>query len=117
LFPTPEEAVAAGREFWPTDVFHVEQVRAAKLSDYFRADDLTGALRERMAAISGDDSVMDTRITPEGALPNEGDSVFADPLLSLSIGETLDAFAEFHHLDLSALQIVEHRMTVKPATP
>jgi hypothetical protein len=96
-------------------VFHVEQVRQAKLSDYFRAQDLSSALRERMAAISGDDSVMDTRVTPDGGAPNEGPNVFDDPVLDEAIRETLDAFADHAQLDLSALLIVESRLEVKPA--
>jgi hypothetical protein len=97
-------------------MFHVEQVREAKLSDYFRVSDLVSALRERMAAISGDDSVMDTRAAVDGLLPNEGPNVFDDPVLTDAVAETLDAFAEYSHLNLTSLLIVESRLEVKPAS-
>lgn len=115
LYTTVEDALAAGKETWPTDVFHVEQVREAKLSDFFTLSDLVSSLRERMAFLSGDDSVMDSRIVKEGMLPNEGDKVFDDPILGEAIRDTLDAFAEYSHLDLSSLLIVEDRREIRPA--
>jgi hypothetical protein len=92
----------------------VEQVRQARLSDYFRVPDLVSILRERMVYLSGDDSVMDTRIVAEGDLPNEGDSVFVDPRLAEALGDVLDTFAEAHQLDLSGQFVVEADHVVKP---
>lgn len=96
-------------------MFHVKQVRPGLLSDYLLVSDVLGAMRERMVALSGDDSVMDARIVAEGNLPNEGDSVFSDPLLQQALGEVLDAFAEARQLNLSGLLIVEADHVIKPA--
>lgn len=93
----------------------MEQVREAKLSDFFHITDLVSLLRERMTTIAGDDSPMDQRVIKPGQLPNEGDKVFDDPVLTDAIGETLDAFAEYKHLDLSSLMIVESRHDIRSA--
>lgn len=114
LFTTVEDASAAGREFWPKDVFHVKQVREARLSDYFTLPDLVSSLRERMQFISGDDSPMDARIATEDGLPNEGELVFDDPDLAETIRHVLDTFAEIKQLDLSAMLIVEADYVIRP---
>lgn len=115
LFTTVEDAFAAGREFWPTEAFRVEEVRQAKLSDFFSIADLQGSLRERMHALCGDDSAMDQRMSSVSGLPNEGEKMFDHPLLIEAMTETLDAFEKYIQLDLTALLIVEHSVDVKPA--
>jgi hypothetical protein len=58
---------------------------------------------------------MDTRVAVDGRLPNEGPNVFDDPVLNEAMCDTLDAFAEYSHLNLSNLLIVESRLVIKPA--
>lgn len=92
----------------------MKQVRQALLSDYFSLPDLVSSLRERMVHLSGDDSLLDTRLPGDDQLPNEGDLVFDDPALAESIGDVLDMFAGMRQLDLSALLIVEADHVIKP---
>lgn len=119
MFETVEAAAAAGKLAFEYEdgngfeTFHVEHVRQAKLSDFFKLSNLVSDLRENMAEKCGDDSVMDTRYSPPDGASNEGPKVFSDPQLEGALGATLDEFAVFAELDLSALMIVEARHEVR----
>lgn len=99
LYASPEEAVAAGKDAFPGEDFKVQEVRPARLSDFYSPTKLVGDIREGMAELCGDDSVLD-------AVKEDGQPMFDHSQFNLSIQEALDNFAEDMGLDLSAINIV-----------
>jgi hypothetical protein len=119
LFTTREEAAAEGKLAFAVgdhgffETFHVEQVRPAKMSDFFSMAHVIGDLRENMATKCGDDSAMDARESSPNLAPNEGPRVFDNPQLEIALGRVLDDFVELSGVDMSSLMIVETRHAVR----
>lgn len=49
LYPSAEEAIAAGKLAWPGETFQLHEVRPALLSDFIVPANVIGDIREQMA--------------------------------------------------------------------
>lgn len=105
LYPSAEEAVVAGRDFWPGESFTVQEVRQATLADFIVAANVVGDVREQMAEKLG------TEVPLEEAIHQQ---VFDPEDFGAELRVFADAYAEAKGFTLEGVTLVVRSRDVQP---
>lgn len=102
LFPSPEAAIAAGRDAWDGAEFKVQEVRQAVLGDFFSLQGIMGDIRETMQEKCGRTDVVD-----------DPEFIGNSNMLGYCVEQALNYFQDQTNLVLDGYLIVERTIHVR----
>lgn len=108
LYASADEAVAAGRQFWPDEGFTVQEVRQATLADFIVGANVVGDIREQMAEKFGSETPLDEAIEAQ---------TFDAEDFAAELKVFADAYAEAKGFTLAGVTLVVRSRDVKADQP
>lgn len=106
LYPSAEEAIAAGKQAWPGETFQLNEVRPANLSDFIVPANVVGDIREQMAEkLAQGETPLDEAIA---------DQIFDAEDFGAELKVFADAYAEAKGFNLEGVTILVRSRDVQP---